>query len=54
MIIILFAVIGAIFGAWRARSRSGNGLDIAQYAAVHAIIFGLIGLVVLIVLTRTA
>lgn len=43
---------GAVFGAWRARQRGGNRLDMAQWAAVHAILFGLVGLILTIVLGR--
>lgn len=46
--------IGAVFGAWRARLRQGNAKDIAQWAAVFAILFGLAGLFLLIGLQRSA
>ena len=45
-------VLGALFGAYRARSRGGSGLDMAQWAAVNAIIFGLIGLFILVFIER--
>ncbi len=45
-------LIGAAFGAWRARQRRGNRLDMAQWAAVYAILFGLVGLILMIVLGR--
>ena len=44
---------GAIFGAMRAKSKGGKGKDMAQWGAVFAIIFGLVGLFLLIFLQRT-
>ncbi len=52
MIIILAVLAGALFGAWRARRGGGSRLDMAQYAATHAVIFGLIGLAITVVLMR--
>lgn len=52
MIILGGLVVGALFGAWRAQARQGNRLDIAQYAAVHAIAFALVGLFATIALER--
>ena len=46
-------LIGAILGALRSRSRGGTRLDIAQWAAVAAIIGGLIGLFLLIFIERS-
>lgn len=46
-------VIGAIIGAWRAKTRGGKGKDMAQWAVVFAIIFGLIGLFTLIFIERS-
>lgn len=54
MITYLFMVIGAIGGALRAKKRGGNRLDMAQYAAIYGMIFGLIGLFVAIILARSA
>ncbi len=45
--------LGAAFGAYRAKSKGGKGKDMAQWGAVFAIIFGLIGLFVLIFLQRS-
>lgn len=45
-------LIGAAFGAWRARRRGGNRLDMAQWGAVYAIVFGLAGLMLAILLGR--
>ena len=50
--ILAGAIVGAVFGAWRARQRRGNRLDMAQWAAVYAILFGLAGLILTIVLGR--
>ena len=47
-------VIGAIVGALRAKARGGRRLDMLQWGAVFAILFGLIGLFVLIFLSRMA
>jgi len=44
MIVIAAALTGGALGAWRARKRGGTGADMAQYAAAHAIAFGLLGL----------
>jgi hypothetical protein len=43
---------GAALGVWRARQRGGNRLDMAQWAAVYAILFGLAGLILTILLGR--
>jgi hypothetical protein len=52
MIVLGGLVFGGLLGALRARARQGNRLDIAQYAAVHAIAFALVGLFVTIGLER--
>lgn len=54
MIVIAAIVIGALTGGLKARRRGGKPLDILQYAAVHAIAFGLAGLFVTIVIDRMA
>ena len=46
-------LLGAIIGAYRAKSKGGKGKDIAQWAIVFAIIFGLIGLFLLIFIERS-
>ncbi len=43
---------GALLGAYRAKSRGGKTADVAQWAAVFAMIFGIIGLFVAIIITR--
>lgn len=45
-------VIGAVLGAVMARMRGGKALDLAQWAGALAIIGGIIGLIVLIVIDR--
>lgn len=52
MLVIIAILAGAIFGGWRAKTRGGKGADILQYAAVHAIIFGLAGLFVTLIIHR--
>ncbi|MCG6904695.1 MAG: hypothetical protein LJE68_18640 [Rhodobacter sp.] len=54
MIVLASALIGAIWGGYRAKRNGGNRLDMAQYAAGFAIAFALLGLVVTIVISRTA
>lgn len=45
MLIIAMIVIGAVVGAVIAHRAQGSALDIAQYAAVIGIIFGILGLI---------
>ena len=52
MIVLLALFLGAGFGAWRARKRGGNRLDMAQYAAAHGIAFALAGLLLTLVIGR--
>lgn len=47
-------VIGAIFGALRAKARGGKRLDMLQWGAAFAILFGIVGLFVLIFASRAA
>ena len=54
MIILAFAVFGALLGALIARRNGGQRLDIAQYAAGFAIALGLVGLFVTILIARQA
>ena len=46
-------IAGAILGALRARMRGGKVLDMVQWGAVFAIIFGVIGMFVLIFIERS-
>lgn len=43
---------GAALGAFRARSKGGNVADMAQWAAVFAMIFGVIGMFIAVIITR--
>jgi hypothetical protein len=52
MFVIGGLVLGAIGGALSARRRGGKPADIAQYAAVYGILFGLIGVFVTLFLDR--
>ncbi|WP_248409810.1 hypothetical protein [Aliiroseovarius sp. S2029] len=52
MLVIAALVFGALVGVMRARKRGGNRLDIAQYAAVHALVFALIALFASIFISR--
>ena len=45
-------LFGALLGAYRAKSRGGNTADLAQWATVFALIFGVIGLFAMIIITR--
>ena len=52
MLVIGGLVIGALGGGLRAKSRGGKLADIAQYAAVYGILFGLLGLFLTLYLDR--
>jgi hypothetical protein len=52
MLVIGGLVLGALGGGLRAKSRGGKPADIALYAAVYGIIFGLIGLFLTLYLDR--
>ncbi len=45
-------VAGAALGGWRAKSRGGNGFDIAQYAAIHGLLFGVIAIFISVMIAR--
>ena len=53
MIVIAGALIGGGWGAWVAHKRGGKAPDIAQYAAVYAIIFALLGLFITVFVERS-
>ncbi len=46
-------ILGAVLGGVRAKRKEGNGKDIAQWAAVHAMIFGVAGMFLLIFIERS-
>jgi len=52
MIVLLAAIGGAAWGAYLAKKRGGNRLDMAQYAGVFGIVFALIGLFATIYIER--
>ena len=52
MIVLAGLLGGAFWGGMTARKRGGNRRDIAQYAAVHAIIWGIVGLFVTLGIDR--
>lgn len=52
MLIIAGALIGAVIGDRRAAKRGGSLADRVQYAAVHAILLALVGLVATIAIGR--
>lgn len=52
MIVLAGLVGGAVYGAVRARSRGGRGLDQAQYATGYGIAFGLLGMFATIAIER--
>lgn len=52
MIVIIAFIIGAALGAYRARTKKGNRLDIAQYAAIYGLVFAIIGVFITIVLGK--
>ena len=54
MIVIGGLIIGAAFGAFKAKKRGGSAADILQYAAVYGIIFGLLGMMATIITHRMA
>ncbi len=45
-------LFGALLGGYRAKSKGGAPADIAQWAAVFAMIFGVIGMFIAIIITR--
>lgn len=47
-------VLGALLGAFEARRKKGNRLDMAQWGGVGAVVGGLIGLFLLVFLVRGA
>ena len=53
MIIIAGFVLGAAYGARKARKAGGKRLDLLQYGAGFGIAFSLVGLVLTLILDRT-
>jgi hypothetical protein len=46
-------LLGLVLGAFRARRRGGTTADLIQWALVHALVLGLLGLFVLIFVERS-
>jgi len=46
--------IGAVLGAIKAMHKGGKPADMAQWGAVFAMIFGIIGLFIAVIMTRMA
>ena len=52
MDVLVVAFIGAVIGGFSAKKKGGNGKDIAQYAAVFAVIFAVGGFVLSVIVAR--
>ena len=51
---LLGMLIGAIFGVVMAKRRGGVTLDLVQWGVVNTIIFGVIGMMILVIIERAA
>jgi len=47
-------LLGAIYGVVRAKRRGGKTFDLIQWGVVNAIIFGVIGMFILVIIERMA
>ncbi|WP_225029026.1 hypothetical protein [Xinfangfangia pollutisoli] len=54
MIVIGGFILGAILGAATAKRRGGKPADLAQYGATYGIAFAILGLILTIVIARSA
>ena len=54
MIVLVSALLGILLGLRNARRRSGNRLDMLQYAAGYGIAFALLGVFVTLAVDRLA
>lgn len=54
MIYTIAGLLGAAWGAWRAKKSGGNLADMAQFAAGHGIAFLLLGFIVTLIIHRLA
>ncbi len=52
MYVLAGLVLGALYGGLTARKRGGRPLDILQYAAVHALILGVLGIILTVIINR--
>ena len=53
VLVLAALVIGAALGAWRAKRRGGQRLDMLQYAAAHAIPLMILAMFITIFLDRS-
>ena len=51
---LLGMLIGAVFGVVMAKRRGGVTLDLVQWGVVNTIIFGVIGMLILVIIERAA
>ncbi len=54
MIVIVFAILGIFLGLRAARKRSGNRLDMLQYATGYGIAFTLLGVFATLMIDKLA
>lgn len=54
MIVIVLAIVGAVWGGMTARKRGGNRKDIAQYAAGYGLAFTIVGMFLTVIIDRLA
>ncbi len=54
MIVTLSVLLGALFGGLKAKRRGGTGMDVAQYAGTYAVVFGIVGVIVTVIILRMA
>ena len=47
-------LLGALIGAVRARMQGGKALDMLQWGAAFAVVFGIVGLIILVFIQRAA
>ena len=52
--ILAGVILGAAYGGLLARRREGSRLDVAHYAGIYAIVFGLVAVVLQIAIGRLA
>jgi len=52
MIVLVSVTVGALLGGYRAMRKAGNAKDLAQYAAVYAMVFGVLAIFAAIFIER--
>lgn len=50
---LIIGLIGALWGARKAKKLNGTKADIAQYAVGFGVFFGILGLLITVILDRT-